>query len=109
MGLRFTRASLKAVAKLFPWAIAPVLGLMAACAALGALLAWATGHSQLDGYLATTPGGLYAVLATAIYTGADVTFILTVQLARLLVIFFSAPLLAGWLAPRAEPKSTSAV
>ena len=99
VGLRFTRASLKAVATLLPLAIATILGLIVACAALGVLLARATGHSQLDGYLATTPGGLYAVLATAVGSGSDVTFILTVQIVRLFVMLFSAPLLARWLRP----------
>jgi membrane AbrB-like protein len=97
VGLRFTRASLKAVATLLPLAIATILGLIAACAVLGVLLSEATGHSRLDGYLATTPGGLYAVLATAIDSGSDVTFILTVQIVRLFVMLFSAPLLARWL------------
>jgi uncharacterized membrane protein AbrB (regulator of aidB expression) len=67
------------------------------------LLARATGRSQLDGYLATTPGGLYAVLATAIDRGADVTFILTVQIARLFVMLLCAPLLATWLRSRPDP------
>jgi membrane AbrB-like protein len=97
VGLRFTRASLKAVARLLPLAVATILALVAACAVLGVLLSQATGHSRLDGYLATTPGGLYAVLATAIDSGSDVTFILTVQIIRLFVMLFSAPLLARWL------------
>ena len=97
VGLRFTRASLKAVATLLPLAIITILGLIVACAGLGVLLARSTGHSQLDGYLATTPGGLYAVLATAVGSGSDVTFILTVQIVRLFVMLFSAPLLARWL------------
>jgi membrane AbrB-like protein len=97
VGLRFTRASLKAVATVLPLAIATILGLIAASAALGVLLAEATGRSRLDGYLATTPGGLYAVLATAVDRGSDVTFILTVQIVRLFVMLFSAPLLARWL------------
>jgi membrane AbrB-like protein len=97
VGLRFTRASLKAVASLLPLAIATILGLIVACAGLGLVLARATGRSSLDGYLATTPGGLYAVLATAIGNGSDVTFVLTVQIVRLFVMLFSAPLLARWL------------
>ena len=40
------------------------------------MLSATTGASALDGYLATTPGGLYAVLATASDIGADVTFVL---------------------------------
>jgi uncharacterized membrane protein AbrB (regulator of aidB expression) len=43
---------------------------VAACAALGALLARLTGATPLEGYLATTPGGIYAVLATAISSGS---------------------------------------
>jgi len=103
VGLRFTRASLKAVATLLPLAIATILGLIVACAVLGLLLSEATGHSRLDGYLATTPGGLYAVLATAIGNGSDVTFILTVQIIRLFVMLFSAPLLARWLHRSSTP------
>jgi uncharacterized membrane protein AbrB (regulator of aidB expression) len=64
------------------------------------ILAEVTGHSRLDGYLATTPGGLYAVLATAADSGADVTFVLMVQITRLFVILLSAPLLARLIAGR---------
>jgi membrane AbrB-like protein len=97
VGLRFTRESLKAVATLLPLAVAAILGLIVASTFLGLGLARATGRSDLDGYLATTPGGLYAVLATAIGNGSDVTFVLTVQIVRLFVMLFSAPLLARWL------------
>ncbi len=97
VGLRFTRESLRSVATLLPLALATILGLIVVCALFGVILGWATGRSGLEGYLATTPGGLYAVLATAIGSGSDVTFVLTVQIVRLLVVLFSAPLLAAWL------------
>jgi len=100
VGLRFTRESLKAVAALLPLALAAIVVLIVASAGLGVLLARATGASMLDGYLATTPGGLYAVLATAVGSGSDVTFVLMVQVARLFVMLFSAPLLARALAAR---------
>ena len=61
------------------------------------LLAATTGVGALDAYLATTPGGLYAVLATAQDSGADATFVLAVQVLRLFVMLLSAPLLARWL------------
>lgn len=102
VGLRFTRESLRAVAALLPLALVTIVGLIVASAGLGVLLARATGRSLLDGYLATTPGGLYAVLATAVGSGSDVTFVLMVQIARLFVMLFSAPLLARMMAPRAE-------
>jgi membrane AbrB-like protein len=97
VGLRFTRDSLRSVLTLLPLALLTIAGLIVASAGLGVLLARATGVGDLAGYLATTPGGLYAVLATAIGTGADITFVLTVQLVRVFVMLFSAPLLARWL------------
>jgi membrane AbrB-like protein len=97
VGLSFTRESLRTIGRALPLALVIILGLIAACAGLGAVLAAMTGASALDGYLATTPGGLYAVLATASDSGADVTFVLAVQVLRLLVMLFSAPLIARWL------------
>ncbi len=58
------------------------------------VLSAATGVSGLDAYLATTPGGLYAVLATATGSGADATFVLAVQVLRLFVMLLAAPLVA---------------
>lgn len=100
VGLRFTRDSLRAIAALLPRAVAVIAALIAACAALGVVLAEIADVSALDGYLATTPGGLYAVLATAIATSSNVTFVLGVQVARLIVMLLAAPLLARVLRSR---------
>jgi membrane AbrB-like protein len=94
VGISFTRESLATIGRALPLALAVILGLIAASAGLGAVLAAATGASALDGYLATTPGGLYAVLATATDSGADTTFVLAVQVLRLFVMLLSAPLVA---------------
>ena len=107
VGLRFTRQAVRDVAALLPLATATILGLVAASAGLGLLLSAATGRSALDGYLATTPGGLYVVLATAVTGGGDVTFVLTVQLVRLFVMLFSAPLLAAWLRRGPTPQEAT--
>jgi uncharacterized protein len=101
VGLSFTRDSLRLVGRALPLALVLVAALVAACAGLGAALSATAGVSPLDGYLATTPGGLYAVLATARGSGADATFVLAVQVLRLFVMLFSAPLLARLLRPRA--------
>jgi len=53
-----------------------------------------TGVDALDGYLATSPGGIYAVLATAVETGSDVTFVIAAQVIRVLLMLFTAPLVA---------------
>ncbi|MCV2393172.1 AbrB family transcriptional regulator [Actinotalea sp. M2MS4P-6] len=102
VGLRFTRESLRTVASVLPLAVLLIVALIALSALLGVALARMTGVTVLDGYLATTPGGLYAVLAAAVGTGSDVTFVLGVQLVRLLVMLGAAPLLARTLRPRAE-------
>jgi len=100
VGISFTRESLRTVGRALPLALAIIVGLILACAGLGAVLAAAAGVGKLDAYLATTPGGLYAVLATATDSGADATFVLAVQVLRLFVMLLSAPLLARWLRGR---------
>jgi hypothetical protein len=101
VGLGFTRASLRLVGRALPLALALIVGAVAACAGLGVVLSRTAGVTLLDGYLATTPGGLYAVLATATGSGANATFVLAVQVLRLFVMLFSAPLLARLLRSRA--------
>ena len=100
VGISFTRESLRTIGRALPLALALIIGLIVGCAGLGALLARTAGVSVLDGYLATTPGGLYAVLATATDSGADATFVLAVQVIRLFVMLLTAPLVARWLRRR---------
>ncbi len=97
VGLRFDRASLSAIGRMLPVVVLIVLALIAATAGLGALLAWLTPVDALTAYLATTPGGLFAVLAIAADAGADATYVMAVQLLRLLLILAALPLLARWL------------
>ncbi|MBW0105190.1 AbrB family transcriptional regulator, partial [Pseudonocardia sp. KRD291] len=93
-GLRFTREALGTVVRVLPLATGLILGVVALCAGLGLLLSWATGMTLLEGYLATTPGGIYAVLATAISSGADVTSVVAVQVLRVILMLIVAPYLA---------------
>jgi len=92
--------SLRVVAGLLPAAVALIAAVVVACAALGALLAWLTGVTPLEGYLATTPGGIYAVLATAISSGVDVAFVVAVQVLRVIVMLLVAPAIARWVSRR---------
>ncbi len=101
VGVSFTRSSLRLVGGALPLALLVIVALGCACAGLGALLAATTGVSPLDGYLATTPGGMNAVLLTATDSGADTTFVLAVQVLRLFAMLLSAPLVARLLSRRA--------
>ena len=102
-GLAFTSDSLRAIGRMLPAAIGLIVALGVATAGLGALLARFTGLTPLEGYLATSPGGVYAVLATAVETGSNVTFIIAAQVVRILLMLFAAPLMARsvvWISER---------
>ncbi len=102
-GLAFTRESLRAIGRMLPPAIGLIVVLSVATAGLGVVLAHFTGLTPLEGYLATSPGGVYAVLATAVETGSNVTFIIAAQVVRILLMLFAAPLLARgvvWVSER---------
>ena len=93
-GVAFTRDALRAVGRLLPAAIGLIVVLGVGTAGLGVLLADFAGLTPLEGYLATSPGGVYAVLATAVETGSNVTFIIAAQVVRILMMLFAAPFLA---------------
>lgn len=101
VGLRFTPESMRAAGGLLLPGLVLVLVLMAASAGCGALLAQATGRSAVDGYLATTPGGLYAVLAAGVDANADLPFVLAVQVVRVFLMLLAAPAVARRLTRRA--------
>lgn len=96
VGLRFTRASLRSIARLLPLATLLIMLVIVACGLLGVLLSRVTGVDMLTAYLATTPGGLFAVLATAADSGSDVTYVLAVQVIRVFAMLLFAPLLGRW-------------
>jgi hypothetical protein len=92
VGLRFTPATVRAVGRLLGPVLLAIAALMVACFGLALVLYGTAGVTLEDAYLATTPGGLYAVLAVAFGAEANTTFILAVQSLRLLVMVLLAPL-----------------
>ncbi len=100
VGLRFTPATVRELGRLVVPVVGAILGLIAACFGLALGLAAVTSVSLLDAYLATTPGGLYAVLAAGFGAGADTTFVLAVQTLRLFVMILLAPSIARWISKR---------
>jgi uncharacterized protein len=97
VGVRFTPQAIRQAGRVFLACLGFTVGLLAVCAGLGLLLARLSGASPLADYLATTPGGLYSVLAVAANTGSDTTFVLSVQVIRLFMMLLAAPPLARWL------------
>jgi membrane AbrB-like protein len=92
IGLRFTAQTLRAVGRLLVPVAVSIVALLVACFGLAIMLNATTSVSLEDAYLATTPGGLYAVLAIAFGAGANTTFIVAVQSLRVLVMVVLAPL-----------------
>jgi uncharacterized protein len=100
VGLRFTPETVRRAGRLLPVVLAAVVAMVAACAALAVALAALADVRFADAYLATTPGGIYAVLATAVGSGADTTFVTAVQVLRMLIMVLAAPPLVRVLAAR---------
>jgi uncharacterized protein len=92
--LGFTRESLRAIRRILPGALALIMVLNVAAAGLGVVLAHVARLSMLDGYLATSPGGVYAVLATAVESGSNVAFVMASQVIRIVLMLFAAPFVA---------------
>lgn len=98
VGLRFTVAALRQAGQMLPRSIATILCMLVISAVFGVGLAAATHVSMLDGYLATTPGGLTAVIALAVGGRTDTSFIVSVQVIRTFLMLAATPAIARWLA-----------
>lgn len=97
VGLRFTPQLLASVARSF-W---PVLGgvalLLALCMVSGAVLAQIVGESLLTGVLSTIPGSIETVALITVNTGANLSFVMTLQVVRLFAVVLAGPAIARWM------------
>ena len=71
VGLRFTLGTVRLLGRLLIPVLGALAGLMLGCFGLAIVLSATTPLSLRDAYLATTPGGIYAVLAVAFGAGAE--------------------------------------
>ena len=100
VGLKFTVDTIRLLGRLLVPVLIAVFGVLIACALLAVVLDVTTDVSLLNAYLATTPGGLYAVLAVALGSDANAAFILAAQGLRLIVMVMLAPVVVRWLVGR---------
>lgn len=100
VGLRFTPEAFRRAGGLWR----EMLGFVLALVVITGLLAWGlsaiTGLRPLDAYLATTPGGINAILATSFASGANTSFVFAVQALRLGLMVLVAPPVVRWLVGR---------
>ncbi len=108
VGMRFTRATIARVGRLLPSVLAFVVALIVITGLLAWGLSLVTSIDVLDAYLATTPGGINAVLVVAFASGAHTGFVFAVQTLRLFVMVLAAPYLVRWVVSRTAPARCSA-
>ncbi|RJO75843.1 AbrB family transcriptional regulator [Nocardia panacis] len=106
VGTRFTRAVVVEMARMIPGMTLTIVALSGVIGALAYLVALFVDLELSDIYLATTPGGINAVLATAESMHANLPLITSVQSLRLLLMVLALPLLVRVFryAGRTEPR-----
>lgn len=98
VGLRLTPAALRAMGRMLPKVLLFVLGITGVCALLAWVATLVTDISPADAYLATTPGGINAVLAIASSVHSNVALVFGVQSLRLfMMVLLAPPALKWWL------------
>ena len=100
IGLSFNREILRHAARaLLP--ITLTIGVMiAVCAALAAVLVRVAGIDPLTAYLATSPGGMDSVAIIGAASKVDLSFVMALQVVRLVIVLMAGPPLARFLAQR---------
>jgi uncharacterized protein len=102
IGAAFTRDILLYAARALPKIIAASACLIAVCSGIAGILSLLTGLDFLTSYLATSPGGADTVAIIAASTHIDASFVMAMQLARVLTILLVGPSIARLVAKLAE-------
>jgi membrane AbrB-like protein len=102
IGLRFTRPLLIYAAKALPRVMLCTLVLVVFCAVLGALLVVFVGIDPLTAYLATSPGGADSVAIIAAASKVDASFVMAMQMARMIAVLVLGPPMARFVATHAD-------
>jgi membrane AbrB-like protein len=108
IGLGFTRRILAHASRALPQILLSIIVLVAFCCALAFLLVKLLGVDPLTAYLATSPGGLDSVAIIAAASKVDLSFVMALQTARLLIVMLIGPRLARLIAGRTERTAAAA-
>jgi membrane AbrB-like protein len=105
VGLRLTPGALRAMGRMLPKVLLFVLLITGICAGLAWVVTLVTSISPANAYLATTPGGINAVLAVASSVHANVALVFAVQTLRLFAMVLLAPAALKWWLRRQAAKA----
>lgn len=93
VGLSFSRQALKASLSYIPAMLACIALTLLLSGLLALLLVALTGVDYLTAYMALNPGGLDVVVLTAAKVESDLSIIISVQIARLIMVIAISPVL----------------
>jgi membrane AbrB-like protein len=95
IGLRFTQQVVRYAASAFPRVLLSILALVACCGGFAAILVKVAGVDPLTAYLAMSPGGADTVAIIAAGSpDVDMSFVMSLQMARFLTVLLFGPAIA---------------
>lgn len=100
IGLRFTRETLKIVIKVLPIITLSVVMLIIFCIGLAWFLMNMLHIDFFTAYLATSPGGMDAIAIISANAPVDISFVMAIQILRLLLTLVLSPVIAKFIAKR---------
>lgn len=101
IGLKFTRPILAHAGRALPHVVLAILLLIGFCAGLGVIMAPVFGVDALTAFLATSPGGMDSVaIIAAASRSVDLSFVMTLQMARFVIVLVFGPPVARLIAGR---------
>jgi len=100
VGLGFTRDILIHAGRVLPQILLSICAIIGICALSAVVLVKAAGIDPMTAYLATCPGGVDSIAIIGASSHADLSFVMTLQTLRLLVVLIAGPAMARFIAQR---------
>lgn len=100
IGLRVTPDLVRAGARAMPWILAGCIVLIALCAGMALILLQISDETLMTTLLATVPGSIDTIGFLAVVSNSTVSFVMTLQTVRLIVLTTAGPIFAEWFAGR---------
>lgn len=108
IGLRFTRQIIIYALHVLPKIFGSILTLLLLCGGIALLISATTGIDPLTAYLAASPGGADSIAIIAASADVNMAFIMSVQIARFILILIVGPFAGRMLVSRCAPKEKTA-
>ncbi|MAU48434.1 MAG: aminopeptidase [Yangia sp.] len=100
IGVHFLGVTLRELTRVVAAGIAYVVVLALLAAVFSGIVSWMGLGDPVAAYLAFAPGGQAEMTVLAIVTGADLGFVITHHLTRIVIVIVGAPIVAGLIAGR---------